>query len=211
MPTDLKTEITLERPFPPEEFEEPGRDLFAPSPALCAWVRASYLAEDGPLQNPDHRHLARARIGFLWTSVPCKKQGKSVAGTAEIPGGQGSVWSKARAKFQLFEWFRQDLHFLITLDASYALECDDVHFAALIDHELYHCAQAVDAFGCRRFNKEGDPVFSMRGHDVSEFTGVIRRYGIAGASDGVKEFVEAANQPPLFSSTAISRVCGSCR
>ncbi len=203
--------MRVKRPFPPQEFEEASQHRFAPSPALSEWVKTAYLAEDGPLFNPDHQHLQRARIGFLWTNVPCKKQMRSVAGTAEIPGGRGSVWSKARVQYQLDQWFRFRLHFLITLDAPYALECDDIHFAALVDHELYHCAQAVDAFGCRRYTKDGDPVFSLRGHDVSEFTGVVRRFGMEGASAGVKEFVEAANQPPQFSAASISRVCGSCR
>lgn len=202
--------MKLERPYPPEEFEAPGRDLFAPAPALMEWAKASYLTEGGLLYNSDHRHLARARIGFLWTSVPCKKQMKTVAGTAEIPGGQGSVWGKARAKFQLFEWFRQPLHFLITLDAGYALDCDDVHFAALIDHELYHCAQAVDAFGCRRYNKDGDPVFSMRGHDVEEFVGVVRRFGIGAAAAGAAQLVAAAGTAPEIAEIKIAQACGNC-
>ena len=209
MPTKPPLTI-LERPYPPEEFEEPGRDLFAPSPQLMSWVKTVYLTEDGPLYNSDHRHLARARIGFLWTNVACKKQGKSVAGTAEIPGGQGSVWSKARAAFQLFEWFRQPLHFLITLDATYALECDDVHFAALVDHELYHCAQAVDASGCRRYNKEGEPVFSLRNHDVEEFVGVVRRFGIGAAAAGTAQLVAAAGKDPEIAEIRLSQACGNC-
>lgn len=202
--------MDIERPFPPEEFEEPGRDLFEPSPEMREWVEASYLTEDGLLYNPDHRHLARARLGFLWTNVPHKKQMKRVAGTAEMPASQGNVWAKARGQYQLDQWFRQPLHFLIILDASYALECDDVHFAALIDHELYHCAQAVDAFGCRRYNKEGEPVFSMRGHDVEEFVGVVRRFGIGAAEDAAAQLVAAAGIAPEIAAIKVSQACGNC-
>lgn len=183
---------------------------FEPSPELRLWVQQAFLEEDGPLHNPDHGHLRRARIGFLWTNVPNTKQGKSVAGTAEIPSSQGSVWGKARAKYQLDGWFRDRLHFLITLDASYAFECDDVHFAALIDHELYHCAQARDIFNCPRFTKDGDPVFALRGHDAEEFVGVVRRYGVGAAASGVAELVAAASLTPEIARIKISQACGTC-
>ena len=131
-------------PSPPEEMTlEDWIPQFAPSPTLAHWVHQQYLTEGGLLHNPDHSHLQQAKIGFLWTNVPNKRQMHAVAGTAEMPTSQGGVWAKARARYQLMQWFRQELHFLITLDSRYAAEADDMHFAALVDHELYHCAQAV--------------------------------------------------------------------
>ncbi|WP_267902481.1 putative metallopeptidase [Sinorhizobium meliloti] len=38
------------------------------------------------------------------------------------------------------------------------------------------------------------PVFTVRGHDVEEFVGVVRRYGADAA--GVRAIVDAANRPP---------------
>lgn len=64
--------------------------------------------------------------------------------------------------------------------------------APLVEHELYHITQATDDFGAPKFNKEGQPVLKLRGHDVEEFVGVVRRYG---ASVEVQELVDAANRP----------------
>lgn len=208
----LMAVLETRRPRPPEALLDDTRPAFAPSPELRAWVRSAFLEDGGPLFNRDHAHLRRANIGFLWTNVPNKRQMRAVAGTAEIPSSQGNVWAKARARCQLAGWFgAPPLHFLITLDAGYAAGCDDLHFAALLDHELYHCAQARDQYDCPRFNKDGDPIFAIRGHDAEEFVGVVRRYGPGGAASGVSELVDAAAQEPTVARARISQACGTCR
>jgi len=48
-----------------------------------------------------------------------------------------------------------------------------------------------DAFGAPKFKKStGLPSFTLRGHDVEEFVGVVRRYGAAAA--GVQAMIDAA-------------------
>ena len=47
----------------------------------------------------------------------------------------------------------------------------------------------------------------MRGHDVEEFIGVVRRYG---ASADVQELVDAANSPAEVAKINIARACGTC-
>ena len=47
----------------------------------------------------------------------------------------------------------------------------------------------------------------MRGHDVEEFVGVVRRYG---ASPDVQALVDAANKPAEVGKLNISRACGTC-
>jgi hypothetical protein len=47
----------------------------------------------------------------------------------------------------------------------------------------------------------------MRGHDVEEFTGVVRRYG---ASVEVQEMIDAASQPAEVAKLNIARACGTC-
>jgi hypothetical protein len=105
------------------------------------------------------------------------------------------------------QWFGRVPSYLITLDASYCAQCSDADFCALIEHELYHIAQEHDAFGAPKFTKEGMPKLCMRGHDVEEFVGVVRRYG---ASPEVQALVDAANSPAEVGKLNISRACGTC-
>ncbi|HGM6992082.1 TPA: putative metallopeptidase [Serratia marcescens] len=105
------------------------------------------------------------------------------------------------------EWFGEVPKFIITLAADYCTQCSDAEFCALVEHELYHIAQATDDFGAPKFNKEGQPVLKLRGHDVEEFVGVVRRYG---ASVEVQELVDAANRPAEVAQLNIARACGNC-
>lgn len=173
-------------------------------------MQAAYIAEGSPLCNEDHEHLRGAHIGVLWTNVQNSKQMKMIAGTAEIPNVQGSKWIKARAEFQMVEWFGTVPDFLITLYAPYCADADHASFLALCEHECYHCAQAVDVFGEPKFRLTGEPAFAMRGHDAEEFVGVVRRYGVGAAANGVAALVRAANQQPEVAVASITSVCGTC-
>jgi hypothetical protein len=118
-------------------------------------------------------------------------------------------WSRARAEQQIVAWFGSIPDFIITLDAEYCRHCGDAEFMALVEHELYHAAQDKDDFGQPKFSKStGLPVFTVRGHDVEQFVGVVRRYG-ADAS-GVREMVDAANRPPEIARAYIEHACGTC-
>lgn len=111
---------------------------------------------------------------------------------------------------QLLDWFGEVPTFLLTFDAEYAATCTDAEFMALVEHELYHAGQERDAFGAPRFNKQtGKPIFGIRGHDVEEFVGVVRRYGASAAH--VEEMVVAANAGPEIARVDVARACGTCR
>ena len=120
-------------------------------------------------------------------------------------------WQKARAVQQIHEWFGDLPDFLLTFDALYAAQVDDSSFCALVDHELYHCAQAEDEFGMPKFNSStGEPVWAMRGHDVEEFVGVVRRFGIEAAGDVATDLVIAASREPEVAPARLSQACGTC-
>lgn len=70
-------------------------------------------------------------------------------------------------------------NYLITIDATYAQQANDVDFCALIEHELYHIAHKKDQYGTPSYNrKTGKPNLAIQGHDVEEFTGVVvHRFG----------------------------------
>ena len=185
---------------------------FVPAPELEAWVIATFLAEDGPLFNVEHAHLQVARIACLWTTTPNGRNGRTIIGQAEFGqniGGMGK-WQRARAEQQILEWFETWPDFLLTFFAPYADECSDAQFCALVEHELYHCGQERDEFGIPRFKKStGMPAFCIRGHDVEEFVGVVRRYGADAA--GVRAMVDAAAEAPTVASADISFACGNCQ
>lgn len=125
-----------------------------------------------------------------------------------MPRDGGARWSQMMGIYQLEQWFGCVPDFLITIDAELALDVDDASFCALIEHELYHAAQAVGMFGEPRFTREGDPVFAMRAHDVEQFVGVVERYGAAAA--GVSAMIEAAKSGPILQDGVVALACGTC-
>ncbi len=203
------------RPMPPSSITEADiascSPMFLPAPELKQWARAVLIEETGILHNPDHAHLEHMALGFLWTNVENARQGRRIIGQAELGDPQGAMgkWAKARARAQVLGWFGVLPDFIITLDAHYAAGADDAEFLALVEHELYHCAQDRDAFGAPKFSADGLPVPKMRGHDVEEFIGVVRRYGAV--DPGVRLMVDAVNSGPTVAGAKIAHVCGTCQ
>ncbi len=181
---------------------------FEPAIDLVDWARSSFIDETSDLINEDHAHLRFATIGALWTNVPNGRYGRRVVGQAEMGLPPAGKWSRARVEMQLQQWFGDVPDFLLTFDAEYASTCSDAEFCALVEHELYHCGQDRDAFGAPKFRRDGSPAFGLRGHDVEEFVGVVRRYGADAAN--VRALVDAANRPPEVSPARIGHVCGTC-
>lgn len=198
------------RPLPPqrllEEFYLYTRLI--PAPEIAEWVDAHIISKEGHLHNRDHDHLAGADIRFMWASSAFTKKGRTVLGQAEEVMLRAGGWQKSRMEQQMHEWFGDVPKYIITLAADFCSECSDLEFCALVEHELYHIAQKTDEFGAPKFSKEtGQPVLCMRGHDVEEFVGVVRRYG---ASADVQEIIDAASQPAEVAKINIARACGTC-
>lgn len=197
------------RPMPPDAVLQPIPEAFFPDEDLRQWMFDTFIAEDGELVNPDHAHLAGAEIGVLWTNVDNSKNMRIVIGQAELlpPMAMGK-WQRARAIAQIDEWFGSVPDFLLTFSAPAAASMDDASFCALVEHELYHCAQQRDAYGMPKFRQDGSPSFAIRGHDVEEFVGVVARYGSIDSQ--VAAMVEAANQRPAIALADIRGACGTC-
>ena len=202
----------MDRPNPPSsllelsELSDFGIRL-TPAPEVWEWLQAEILADTGIIHNEDHAHLLDADIRIMWASSSFEKQGRTVLGQAEQVAFRAGGWQKSRMEQQMHEWFGRVPQFIITLAADYCSQCSDLEFCALIEHELYHICQATDEFGAPKFTQEGQPKLKLRGHDVEEFVGVVRRYG---ASRDVQEMIDAANQPAEVAHLDIARACGTC-
>ncbi|CAB3875920.1 putative metallopeptidase [Achromobacter ruhlandii] len=183
------------------------RFILAPALELAEWVNAHLLQEGGPLQNPDHAHLADADLAFLWASTGFQKAGRVVLGQAEQVMFRAGGWQKARQEQQMIEWFGRVPAFLITLAADYCATCSDAEFCALVEHELYHIGHAPDPYGAPAFDKQGRPKLQIVGHDVEEFVGVVARYG---PSADVQRLAAAASSAPAVPRLDIARACGCC-
>lgn len=198
-----------ERPMPPEDLVEEFKPYISLIPAneVWYWVQEQIISSVGRLHNSDHAHLAEADIAFLWAATAFTKKGRTVLGQAEEVMLRAGGWQKARMEQQMHEWFGRKPDFIITLAADFCMQCSDLEFCALVEHELYHIAQKTDEFGAPEFTREGQPKLCMRGHDVEEFTGVVRRYG---ASADVQQMIDAASQPAEVAKIDIARACGTC-
>ncbi|MGY2337963.1 putative metallopeptidase [Pseudomonas sp. SDO5532_S415] len=202
----------MTRPMPPASVVQ-FSDLsgfgirLTPAPEVWDWLQAEILADAGSIHNEDHAHLLDADIQVMWASSHFEKQGRTVLGQAEQVVFRAGGWQKARMEQQMRDWFGEVPAFIITLAADYCSTCSDIDFCALVEHELYHIAHATDKYGAPAFTEEGMPKLRLRGHDVEEFVGVVRRYG---ASTDVQALVDAANKPAEVGNLNIARACGTC-
>lgn len=204
-------QIAVRRPAPPRPLiEDELTSQFAPAPDLASWLIETFVNPDGELSNEDHAHLIGASIACLWTNAPAMSKQRPIVGQAEIPTPRGNPWSRERELWQIRTWFGDVPDFLLTFDATYVARCSDATFCALVEHELYHCGQQLDQYGMPRFRRDGQPVYAIRGHDVEEFVGVVRRYGTGNAAGMTAQLVEAGRRPAMISDTQIDWACGSC-
>lgn len=178
----------LELPSPPAI----GRG-FAPAIELAEWAQATFIDSSGPLYNPDHEHLEMADLLCVW-GPPLKSRGLEVVGTAQMGKQQGGGGKRELLEWLYTEWNGGELpDFVITVSAAYVKNASPHAVCALIEHELYHCGQALDAYGQPRYTKHGLPIFALRGHDVEEFVGVVKRYGAVG--EKMNELEDALRNP----------------
>jgi len=81
----------------------------------------------------------------------------------------------------------------------------------LVEHELYHCAQAKEGYGDTKFYKDsGLPMFEIIGHEVEEFIGVVARYGTGHPESNLSKLVSAANSSPEVARADVAAACGTC-
>ena len=208
MARKLKPALSILRPMPPAIVTEGRR--FHPAPAVLEWINDQIVSESGALHNPEHAHLAGADLECLWAPGAFAQKGRTVIGTAEEVAFRAGGWQKARQEEQFELWFGCIPKYLITLAGDFCAECTDAEFCALVEHEMYHVAQATDLFGAPAFQKDGRPKLFIRGHDVEEFVGVVRRYGAGDPGGAIARLAAAARGKPQVSTASIAGACGTC-
>jgi hypothetical protein len=202
----------MNRPQPPSAVLESVESIFVPAPDFEEWIREAFVDSSGKVYNKEHGHLASARIGVLWTNAVLISQMFPVAARAELAVAPNSLnkWQKLRWEQQIREWFGAIPDFIHTYYAFDAIARDDTSFLALVDHELYHCAQRLKNGVAQFVKKTGKPKFGIKKHDSEEFPGVVRRFGLGATSEGTIELVRAAKKVPEIGIARISAACGTC-
>lgn len=204
--------VAPKRPLPPDFLFEASNWTrhFVPADGVHDWVMDTFLRLGSPLHNEDHEHLRDADLAFLWAATENKRQMRRVIGQCEEVTFRCGAWQKGRQEQQMTEWFGRVPAYLITLDANYCRECSDAEFCALVEHEMYHLAHKLDEFGAPAFTKDGRPKIGIQSHDVSEFVGVVERYGFGDPDGPIARMVRAANKGPTIANLSIAQACGTC-
>jgi len=131
----------------------------SPGGAPCCTYRPAVEAEELVRQVIDsyHPHLKEAKIIYLFRSGKWRVRNRTVRGKALIAS---QPWRYICGN---------DL--VLILNEPLYLSASAEGKLALIDHELSHFNPPV-------FDKNGDPVWTLRDHDVREFSDVVKRHNI---------------------------------
>ncbi len=138
-----------------------------------------------------HRHLLEANIVYLFTTQKRKSKGKDVFAKADMPNDVMRFFSAADGS--------AEADFVITFGKEAWQAFDEHQREALVDHELCHCERGDD-------DKDGEPTWKTRGHDLEEFAEVVRRHGLW--DDCTKEMAQAMQMELGF---AVDKKTGEVR
>lgn len=206
----------MDRPMPSSklgEYKDGYQLMIEPAFDMNLFVKRTFLTPNKALFNVDHYHLDEAidtDIAFLWSAGGFEKKMMRVIGQAEQLMFRSGGFQKMRQEQQFYEWFGYVPKFVITLDGMYCANCTDTEFCALVEHELSHIGVVIGEWGTPKFNKDtGLPILGIRDHDVSEFIGVVERYGVPKDSP-LERMVAVANKAPIIAKTDIQHACATC-
>lgn len=144
------------------------------------------------MEDDTHKHLVENEIiiEYLMACEGVFKAGKTVIGTTHLPTVQGRL--KSLFEMLLADYFEGMPDFLITIDAAWWEAAAPVDREALVWHELCHIQQEIDKFGELAFDRDGNPKYGLREHDVTAFNSEVARYGPW--SPDLQQFLAAAGK-----------------
>jgi Putative phage metallopeptidase len=127
-------------------------------------------------------------VEFLLRTENLMLGGRSILGAVHLPRVQGML--KGIFAWMLERSFGAVPDFLVILDADYWAQCSPLQREILIYHETQHMAIRRDTDGDFVIDDDtGRAKFTTAGHDVEEFTSVVRRYGAY--DDTLRAFISA--------------------
>lgn len=138
---------------------------------------ATYAAR--VMQHPTHAHLAENEITFGWLmrTTPKLKSGKVTLGSIHDTKTMAQGGFKDLFTMMLERLLGTAPQYVVVLDAGFWSDADDTRKEALVWHELAHAQHAVDQYGAPRFDRDGNPVYALTGHDIEAFRSEVERFG----------------------------------
>lgn len=173
----------LTPPAPAKRYEEFAY-MRAPPEADPALIMSTLLE----LPEFDHLRDGEAVIDWLLKRDEKVRGGRQILGTAHLPRVQGDL--KPCFEWLLECYFGHMPDFLIILDYTYWMASSPRNREILAYHELCHCIHKENGLGEPLFDENERPRWGLKGHDVEEFTAVVRRYGAWNAD--LEYFLQAA-------------------
>ncbi len=130
-----------------------------------------------------HRHLVDngyVRIEYVFRGECATSMGRDIWGKArKVTGLNAFIAREETGEMDLAE---PEPFFVIEIAWDIWTTLTGRQKVALVDHELSHCQMAE--------NKDGDMVPALTGHDLEEFTEIVRRHGLW--NKGTEHFAKVA-------------------
>lgn len=132
----------------------------------------------------EHSHLRDASVGYAFRDDELRRQGRTIYAEAILVE---RILQSEKRYGRIVRWAL--LHhilkvealpdFLVLIDRNIWEGMDPESKLALIDHELMHCWFMTEDDGeTPKLTESGCYRWTIRGHDVEEFCGVIQRNGL---------------------------------
>jgi hypothetical protein len=120
------------------------------------------IASDIILDVAEYSPLLNVEIRYVWRDEHTTSKGAPVFGKARKISGLNAHLAGAREPASGL--------FVVEIAADLWPKLEADQRRALVDHELAHLHVDYD-------DETGEPMLSVRGHDVEEFNSVVRRHG----------------------------------
>lgn len=172
----------------------------AKAPEMSVANEVRVIAQE--LIREHHTHLHTAEMLYVFTKQRRKRCGRIRVGSA------ARMNAVQRFLASGLDSVERGPDFMILVDSNEWSNLKAGQRKALVDHELSHCAlfvKDVEEEGppkWRRFDAEFDAYdeakyeyrWGLRGHDIEEFAGVLRRHGFWKADPQERQFEQIALQ-----------------
>ncbi|NGP62683.1 hypothetical protein FLT15_31735 [Paenibacillus thiaminolyticus] len=129
-------------------------------------------------KNKEFKHLQGAKIIGRFRFGTWNSKGKVTLGQAKV--------------LTPFERHEIDAELAVIVNGEVWEHLDNKQREALVYHELCHFEEMTDANGSPKMDDNKRPMFKIAGHDLEEFSSVVRKYGLW--MPDTRKFVQAAKE-----------------